>query len=62
MAAPVSVPPILEQNAVPVPLYRAEPGTGALEVSRRLRKRMSGIPHETPRLAAAGADRVVAAK
>jgi peptidoglycan/LPS O-acetylase OafA/YrhL len=35
---------------------------GALEVSRRLRKRMSAAPHETPRFAAAGANRVVAAE
>jgi peptidoglycan/LPS O-acetylase OafA/YrhL len=34
----------------------------ALEVSRRLRKRMSGAPQQTPRMAAAGADRVVAAE
>jgi peptidoglycan/LPS O-acetylase OafA/YrhL len=35
---------------------------GALEVSRRLRIRMSSAPHEPPRLASAGAERVVAAE
>jgi hypothetical protein len=44
-------------SAIFLPVDRA-----ALEGSRRLRKRMSGAPHETPRLAAAGADRMVAAE
>jgi peptidoglycan/LPS O-acetylase OafA/YrhL len=35
---------------------------GALEVSRRLRKHLSGIPYETSRLVAAGAERVVVAE
>ncbi|MHB8270391.1 acyltransferase family protein [Bradyrhizobium sp.] len=35
---------------------------GALEVARRLRKRWSGTPDETPRLAAAGVNRVVPAE
>jgi peptidoglycan/LPS O-acetylase OafA/YrhL len=35
---------------------------GALEVARRLRNRMSGTPHETPRPMPAGADRVVPAE
>jgi peptidoglycan/LPS O-acetylase OafA/YrhL len=35
---------------------------GALELSRRLRRRMSGAPHEPQRLATAGAARVVAAE
>jgi hypothetical protein len=62
MAAPVSARSIHEQNAVPAPLYRADPGTGALEVSRRLRKRMSRIALETLHRAAPGIDRVVAAE
>jgi peptidoglycan/LPS O-acetylase OafA/YrhL len=44
-------------SAIFLPIDRA-----ALEISRRLRKRMSGTPREMPQLAAAGANRVVAAE